>query len=134
MAGSKSDAYEIDVLKAVTGQATTILATTPITPYIALFTVAPTDSTAGTEVSGGSYARTSSAGKWATPAAGSVATNATVTFPTASGSWGTVVAFGVMDASSAGNLLMWGDLTASKAVGSGDIAEFASGQLTLTED
>jgi len=132
--GSKSDVYEVDVLKAVTGQATTILTTTPITPWIALFTTAPTDSTGGTEVTGGSYARTTSAAKWATPAAGSVATNAAVTFPTASASWGTVTSFAVMTASSGGSILMWGTLTTSKAVGSGDTPSFASGALTLTED
>jgi len=132
--GSKSDVYEVDVLKAVTGQATTILTTTPITPWIALFTTAPTDSTGGTEVSGGSYARVSSAGKWAAPSAGSVATNAAVTFATASASWGTVTSFAVMSASSGGSILMWGTLTTSKAVGSGDTASFASGALTLTED
>ena len=139
MAGSKSDVYEVDILKAVTGQATTILTTTPITPYVALYTTAPTDSTAGTEVTtaGGTlYARTSSAGKWAAPAAGSVANNATITFPTAGASWGTVVAFAITDnaTAGAGNVLMWGDLTASKAIGIGDIAEFAASGLTLTED
>jgi hypothetical protein len=132
--GSKSDTYEVDVLKATTGQTTTVLSTTPITPYIALYTVAPTDSTAGTEVTGGSYARVSSAGKWATPSAGSVATNATITFPTATADWGTVVAFAVCNASSAGTELMWGALTANKTVSNGDTASFASGALTLTED
>lgn len=132
--GSKSDTYEIDVLKATTGQTTTVLTTTPITPYVALFTSTPTDSTGGTEVSGGSYARQSSASKWATPSAGSVSTNATITFPTATADWGTVTGFGIMTASSGGTLLMWGALTASKTVSNGDTASFASGALTLTED
>ena len=83
--GSKSDVYEIDVLKATTGQATTILTTTPLAAvWIALFTADPTDSTGGTEVTGGAYARVDSKGKWAVPAAGSVANNAVITFPTAS--------------------------------------------------
>jgi hypothetical protein len=132
--GSKSDAYELDVLRATTGQATTILTTTPIVPWIALFTVAPTDSAAGTEVTGGSYARHNSAGKWAAPAAGAVSTNAICAFPTATVNWGTVVAFAIMTASSAGSMLMWGALTTSKAVNSGDTASFASAALTLTED
>lgn len=132
--GSKSDVYEVDVLKATTGQATSILTTTPITPWIALFTSNPSDSAAGTEVSGGSYARHNSSGKWATPSAGSVSTNAACTFPTASASWGTVTGFAIMTASSGGSILMWGALTTSKAVGSGDTASFASGALTLTED
>lgn len=131
--GSKSDAYEIDILKAVTGQATTVLTTTPITPYVELYTVNPTDSTAGTVVSGGSYAAVNSAGKWGTPAAGAVANNAVITFPTASGSWGTVTGFGVR-AGSGGTLMMWGALGTSKAIGTGDTPSFAIGQLTLTED
>lgn len=134
MAGSKSDAYEIDLLKAATGQATTILTTTPITPYVALFTTAPTDSTSGTEVSGGSYARVSGASKFATPASGSVSNNATITFPTATANWGTVVAFAVMSASSGGSILYWGDLTTSRAIVSGDTPSFAASSLTLTED
>jgi hypothetical protein len=51
--GSKSDAYEVDVLKATTGQATTILTTTPLANiYCGLFTVTPADSGGGTEAVG----------------------------------------------------------------------------------
>jgi hypothetical protein len=133
--GSKSDVYEIDVLKATTGQATTIISTTPLTTvYVALFTVAPSDASAGTEVTGGSYARVDSKGKWAVPAAGSVSNNAVITYPTATADWGTVVAFALMTALSGGSQTMWGTLTASKAVNNGDTASFASGALTLTED
>lgn len=133
--GSKTDVYEIDVLKATTGQATTILTTTPLANvYLALFTVAPGEAGGGTEVTGGSYARVDSKGKWAVPAAGSVSTNAVVTYPTATVDWGTVVGFAVMTALSGGSMLMWGTLTASKTVSNGDTASFASGALTLTED
>lgn len=133
--GSKSDAYELDVLKAATGQATTLLSTTPLTNvYLALFTVAPTDSTGGTEVTGGSYARQQTVGKWAAPSAGSVSTNATITFTTATADWGTVTSFALMTASTAGTVMYWGTLTASKTVSSGDTASFASGALTVTED
>lgn len=133
--GSKSDVYEVDILKATTGQATTILSTTVLpNVYVALYTADPSDSAAGTEVTGGSYARVDSKTKWATPAAGSVSTNAVVTFPTASANWGTVTGFALMTAITGGNMLMWGTLTASKAVNNGDTASFASGALTLTED
>jgi hypothetical protein len=57
-----------------------------------------------------------------------------ITFPTASASWGTVTHFGVFDASTAGNLLYWGALSVSKAVGSGDTASFAIGELDVTLD
>jgi hypothetical protein len=139
MAGSKSDVYEVDVLKATTGQATTILNTTALANvYVALYTVAPSDSAAGTEVTGGSYARVDSKGKWAVPAAGSVSNNAVITFPTATADWaagGTqIVAFALMTALSGGSMLMWGTLTTAKNVLSGDTPSFAVGQLTLTED
>jgi hypothetical protein len=134
--GSKSDAYELEILKLTTGQATTLFTSTPMTPFLALFTADPSDSAAGTEVTGGSYARqpASSSSKWAAPAAGSVTTNAVITFPTASANWGTVTGFALMSAVTGGTLLMWGTLTASKVVNSGDTASFAAGQLTLTED
>lgn len=133
--GSKSDAFEIDVLKAATGQATTILTTTPLTNvYLALFTATPTDSTGGTEVTGGSYARVQTVGKWAAPSAGSVTTNAVITFPTASADWGTITGAALMTASTAGTVMYWGALTASKVVSSGDTFSIAAGSLTLTED
>jgi hypothetical protein len=134
--GSKSDAYELEILKLTTGQATTLFTSTPMTPFLALYTADPTDSAAGTEVTGGSYARVacSSSSKWAAPAAGSVTTNAVVTFPTATANWGTVTGFALMSAVTGGTMLMWGSLTAAKVVNNGDTASFAAGQLTLTED
>jgi hypothetical protein len=135
--GSKSDAYEVEILKMTTYQNSTLPAavTAPGTgPWIALFTTAPTDSSAGVEVSVGAYARVDSKGKWAVPAAGSVANNAVITFPTASADWGTITAFAVCTAVTAGTQLMWGTLTANKAVNNGDTASFAAGALTLTED
>lgn len=138
MAGSKTDVYEVDLLKAATGQATTILTTTAFSGvYVALYTAAPSDSAAGTEVSGNAYARVDSKTKWAAPSSGSpssVSTNAAITFPTATGSWGSIVAFALFDALTSGNRLYWGDLTTAKTIGTGDTAQFASGNLTLTED
>lgn len=107
------------------------------TNYVGLFTAAPTDAGGGTEVSGGSYARVATTGATWNAASGNPAsaTNAaTITFPTASASWGTVTHFGEFDAATAGNLLRWGALTTSKTIGSGDTASFAAGSLTDTED
>lgn len=101
--------------------------------YVALYTAAPTDAGGGTEVSGGSYARVQVTA-WDTASGGATANTNVITFPTATASWGTVVAFGILDASSGGNLLAWGDLSASKAVGSGDTIEFAAGALDITLD
>ena len=129
---SKSDYLELELLKWCTGQTNT-LGTAP-TPYLALFTVAPSDAGGGTEVTGGSYARISSAGKWAAPAAGSVTNNAICAFATATANWGTIVAAGLMDASTAGNLLRWATLASSRVIQTDDTFQFGVGKITFTED
>lgn len=138
--GSKSDALEADILKAVTGQATSLLTTTPLTNvFMSLFTVTPSDSAAGTEVTGGSYARVQTVGKWGAPSGTTqVANNATITFPTATADWAAgatqVVAFGLHSASTAGTLFYWGAITVAKNVLNGDTASFPAAALVLTED
>ena len=82
------------------------------TAYIALFTAAGTDAGSGfTEVTGGSYARKATvAADWnaASGTAPSTISNAvTLAFPTATADWGIVVAFGLYDAVTTGNLLCW---------------------------
>jgi hypothetical protein len=134
MAGSKSDFLENEILDHVLGNAAY---SAPATVYVGLFTAAPTDAGGGTEVTGGSYARvavTNNATNWPAASGGAKSNGAAVTFPTATASWGTVLAFGIFDAVSAGNLLYWADLTVSKAVGDGDTAEFAIGDIDITED
>ncbi len=77
MAGGKRTTYANDLLLAATGQATTILSTTPLAHvYLALYTVTPSAAGGGTECSGGGYARIDTVGKWGTPSAGSVTNNA----------------------------------------------------------
>lgn len=104
--------------------------TSPTTVYAALFTTATTDAGGGTEVSGGSYART--AVTFGAPTDGSTSNTADVTFPTATGAWGTVTHVAIYDAATAGNMLFHGALTASKTVNSGDTFKFATGDLTIT--
>lgn len=103
----------------------------PATVYLALFTVAPTDVGGGTEVTGGSYAR--EAVTFGAPTSGTVANTGAVTFTQATASWGTVVAMGIFDAATAGNLLYYGNLTTSKVVDTNDQLSFANGALTVTE-
>ena len=52
---------------------------------------------------------------------------------TAGGDWGTVTHFGIFDAATSGNLLYWGALSASKAVGNTDTLTFAIGSIVVTE-
>ena len=106
--------------------------TSPTTVYVGLFTAAPTDTTSGTEVSGGSYAR--QVLSVSTASSGVVTSDADITFPQATGSWGTIVALGIHDALSSGNLLMYTDLTTSKTIETGDILKVSSGSLTVTLD
>ncbi len=101
-------------------------------PYISLHTANPTDAGTGTEVSGGSYARVASSFATASGTGGSVASDADATFPTATGSWGTVGWIGLWDASSSGNLLYHTALDAAKTIDSGDVFKIASGNLTVT--
>jgi hypothetical protein len=123
--------------------------TPPATSYVALFTVAPSDTGGGTEVSGGSYARVavaSSLANWAgTQSAGSTvassgtggttSNNNAITFPAPTANWGSVVAMGIFDASTAGNLLIYGNLSTAKTVNNGDAAPtFPAGTLTYQED
>jgi hypothetical protein len=127
--------------------ATAAAGTGPATLYVGLFTSAPTDTGGGTEVSGGAYARvavTSGTTAWAntqasgtgasTGTGGQTSNSSSITFPTPSGAnWGTVTSFGLFDASTSGNLLVYGDLTVNKTVNNGDPAPlFAAGALTFT--
>jgi len=99
-------------------------------PYVALFTSDPTDAGTGTEVSGGSYART--AVTMGAPSNGVSTNSADVTFPTATGSWGTVGWIGIYDASTSGNLLYHTALDLSKTVSTGDIFKISAGNLSVT--
>lgn len=105
--------------------------TSPSTVYAALFTVAPSDTGGGTEVSGGAYARQSMA--FSVSGTGTLATNsAAVEYPTATADYGTVVAVGIFDASTSGNLLAYANLTTSKTVSSGDVFRFNAGDVDIT--
>jgi hypothetical protein len=106
--------------------------TSPTTVYVGLFTAAPTDTTSGTEVSGGSYAR--QALSVTTASAGITTSSADINFPQAGASWGTISHIGVLDALTSGNLLMYTPLTTAKTIDTGDILKISSGNLSVTLD
>lgn len=121
--------------------------TAPATVYVALATTTGSAAACGTEVTGGSYARvavTSALANWAgTQSAGSTTTssgtsgqtsnNGAITFPSPTGTWGTVTSFCIFDASTGGNLLLYSALTVSKTINNGDAApSFAAAALTYT--
>jgi hypothetical protein len=104
--------------------------TSPATVYVGLYTSDPTDANTGTEVSGGSYART--AVTFGAPSNGVSLNSAAVEFPTATGTWGTVGWIGILDAATSGNLLYHTPLDISKVISSGDIFKIAIGSLSVT--
>lgn len=138
-AGGQSDYLNSQILNWLKG---TTFAAAPATTYVALFTTAPTSDagTGGTEVSGGSYARigiTSSSG-WSAISGGAtvaeqISNAGVVTFATPSANWGTVVAVGLYDALTVGNLLYFATIT-PQVINSGVVASFAVGALVITAD
>jgi len=106
--------------------------TAPATLYVALYTVAPTDTGGGTEVTGGSYARQTSTFTVSGTDPTTATNAAAIEYPTATGDYGTVVAVGILDALSSGNLLAYADLTTSKTVSTGDVFRFDAGDLDIT--
>ena len=127
MAGNLSDYLENKLLDHFLGTATY---TKPTTVYIALYTVTPSDAGGGTQVTGGSYARQSAV--FSAAAGGTTSNTANIDFagmPAA-----TTVAIGVFDAITAGNLLLWGTLTANKTTDAGDTLRIATGDLDISID
>ena len=110
------------------------VAFTEVAVYVALFTadtgLEADSGWSGTEVTGGSYAR-QLAGLSAA-AAGASANAGDITFPTATGDWGTVTHVALMDAITAGHVLMWSALDASKTVNNGDTFKINAGDLDVT--
>lgn len=107
-------------------------ATRPTAWYLALFTAAPSDSGGGTEVSTGGYARQTIAFAAATSGAGTTDNTGLVSFTASGANYGTVTHIGIFDASTSGNLLWHGAMTASRTINDGDTLEFAIGAVDLT--
>jgi len=107
-------------------------ATRPTAWYVGLFTAAPSDAGGGTEVSTGGYARQSVTFDAASSPGGTTSNSGAVSFTASGGDYGTVTHIGIFDASTSGNLLWHGALTASKTVADGDTLEFSAGNIDLT--
>jgi hypothetical protein len=126
---SFSNGFETHVLKYVF---TTDSVTRPTAWYVGLFTADPTDTGSGaTEISGNAYARVAAT---FTVSGDTATTSAAVEFAAATGSWGTISHIGIFDASSGGNLIAHSALTASKAIGTGDVFRIPTGDLDITLD
>lgn len=107
-----------------------VFSTNVYTPWMALYLTAPAKDGTGTEVSGTGYLRIKSTG-WTAASSGYIYNSTTILFPTAGGAWGTVEYFAVWSSSSAGNIMAFSSLTASKTVASGDAVQFSTGQAVI---
>lgn len=106
----------------------------PASRYVALFTsstgLESNSPTGEVSTSGTGYAR--QAITFSAASGGAASNSALITFPTATGTWGTVTHIAIMDASTSGNVLFWGAVTTSKTITSGDIFAIASTNLAIS--
>jgi hypothetical protein len=117
----------------------------PSTIAIALVTSPIVDSDTGSTIAevanSNGYARVvlnPSDSNWAAPVAGDGVTSNSIaiTFPQATGSWGTVSGVAILDSSTygSGNVLLFGTLAVSKTINNGDTFTFAISGLSITLD
>ena len=105
----------------------------PAAVYLALYTSSPAEDASGAEVTdAGSYART--AITFGAPSNGAFTQSAQVTFPTATGNWGTVTHWALYDSGThgAGNLLVFGAFSGSIAVVTGNTPFVANAAIVVT--
>lgn len=131
--GSFADYLENEILDHIFGGGDYVR---PATLYIGLSTTTISDAGGNiTEPSGNGYARVAvanNATNFPTASAGATSNGTPITFPAATGSWGTITDFFIADAASGGNILAYGALNASQAVASGETINFAVGALSIS--
>jgi len=132
--GSFGNYLEEALLEHIVGKVTYSLPTA----FIALSTADPTD-TGGSiaEPSGNGYTRvTTNGATWnnATANGGAIDNASDITFPEATGTWGTITHFAIFDAGTGGNFMAHGSISPSKQIQNGDTAKFAAGDLDITLD
>lgn len=127
--GAKTDEFENAILNTMRAAGADL---TKWTPYLGLFTATPGENAAGTEVTGGSYAR--QAITFGAPSAGTMSNSADITFPVATADWGIVTHVGILTASTSGTLRWYGALTSQKTINTDDQLKVLTGNLSITDD
>jgi len=100
------------------------------TIYVGLSTADPLDDASGLAEPSDGYTRVACAA-WSR-VAGLVDNDAAVTFPVASGNWGTITHVALFDAITAGNMLVSFALDSGVSVSTGETARFPAGDLNVT--
>lgn len=132
--GGMVNSVEMAVLDSFTGK--TVY--TPPTWYVGLSTTTPNESSGNvTEPSNGGYVRqTLTAATWTAASGGepsSTSYGGAISFPVATGGWGTVTHFILYSVKTQGTGLgqFWGTLTNAKAIQTSDTASFAANTLLV---
>lgn len=124
---SFSDYLENKVLDHIVGKT----AFTMPAVWVALYTANPTDAGGGTEANYSGYARVETSGAdWEAASGGATSNANALSFPACTSGTNTITGFGLLDASSSGNLLAYG--TCSLSVSTGITPQFAVGDLDIT--
>lgn len=106
--------------------------------WVGLYMTPPTDWGGGWEMSGLGYARvevdSTTVAQWLISGTTQASNINAIQFPVATAGWGTMSAFGIFDAVTGGNLLIWDELLTAKFIYPGDVAEFYPGSLVIHFD
>jgi hypothetical protein len=104
--------------------------TMPSAVYMAFYSSNPADDNSGSELSGNGYARQEIT--FGAASGGSATNSSAETFTASGGAWSTATHFALFDASSSGNLLTYGALSAGITLTDGQSHTFAIGTITVT--
>lgn len=99
------------------------------TVYLALYSSGPTEGGSATELSGSGYARSSVA---FSVTSGTATNTANVTIGPATADWTTATGWGIVDQSSAGNILYAGNFAVPQTVRNTRSLTFETGKITIS--
>lgn len=132
MAGNLSNYLEMKLLDHFLGTAPF---TMPTGVYVALYTTNPNEDNSGNEVTTTAYPSYSRIAATFTPADATGASNSTLLTWQYDGASDLAVShFGLLDAATGGNLLVYGQLTQAKTLSNTDKLELQSGNFNVTLD
>jgi len=103
--------------------------TMPNPVYCSLHTANPDEDASGTEVSGNGYSRQQM--DFDAASGGSAANSADTDFTASGGDWGTITHWAIWDASTVGNMLVYGAFTNSRIIADTETLRIDAGDLIV---
>lgn len=132
--GKISNAFQIELLKIATGQASAIVTSTPLSVVaVRLSTTTVDASTNGTEPTTTDYDPVDSKGDWGTPSGNpaTVSNSAAIDFGTATETWDEIVGVELWTSLSGGSRIGWAMLTTPQTPQAGNPVSFPIGALDI---